>query len=142
MISPTSYARQAWNPPRNEEPRSRLHRLLDHERQDWIGIAPADHEPARLGLVPLRATAPVHDDHMEVPDRLLRLGDGDTPSPKLVQGGLRSKQLIDGVGHPLSMIDAWDIPAGQSSSNDRIQAKNGDGGKVLEISVAPDSEAT
>jgi hypothetical protein len=34
--------------------------------------------------------------------------------------------VIDGVGHPLSMINAWDIPADQSSSNDVIQAKNGD----------------
>jgi len=72
---------------------------LDHERQDSIGIAPADHEPARAGLAPLRATAPVPDDHMEVPDHLLRLGDGDTPSPKLVQGDLRSEQLIDDIGH-------------------------------------------
>lgn len=75
-------------------------------RQDSIGIAPADHEPARVGLTPLWVTAPIPDDHMEVPDRLLRLGDGDTTSPKLVEGGLRSEQLIDGVGHRLSMIDA------------------------------------
>jgi hypothetical protein len=75
---------------------------------------------------------------MEVPDRLLRFGDGDTPSPKLVEGGLRSEQLVDGVRHPLSMIDAWDIPARQSSNNDLMQFKNGDGGKVLEISVVPD----
>jgi len=55
---------------------------------------------------------------------------------------LRSEQLVDGVWHPLSMIDAWDIPADQSSSHDLIRAKNGDGGKVLEISVAPDPTAT
>jgi hypothetical protein len=125
MISPTSYARPAWSPTRNEQPRSRLDRLLDHQRQDSIGIAPADHEPARVGLAALRATAPVPDDHMEVPDRLLRLGDGDTTSPKLVQGGLRSELLIDGVRHPLSMIDAWD---GQTSSNNLIRAENGEGG--------------
>jgi hypothetical protein len=106
-----------------------------------MGIAPANHEPARVGLTPLRATAPIPDYRMEVPDRLLRLGDGDPTSPKLVQGGLRSEQLSDGVGHPLSMIDAWDIPAGQSSNNDHIQAKNGVVGKVLEISVAPDPAA-
>jgi hypothetical protein len=56
---------------------------------------------------------PVPDDHMEVPERLLRLGDGDTPSPKLVQGGLCGEQLVDGASHPPSMIDAWDIPATQ-----------------------------
>ena len=59
---------------------------------------------------------------------MLRLGDGDTTSPKLVQGGLRSEQLIDGVGHPLSMIDAWDIPVSPSSNNGVLQAKNGEGG--------------
>jgi hypothetical protein len=65
---------------------------------------------------------------MEIPDRLLCLGDGDAASAKLVQCGLRSEQLIDGIGHPLSMIDAWDIPANPSSNNDLAPAKNGEGG--------------
>lgn len=82
-----------------------------------------------MGLTPLWATAPVPDDHMEVPDRLLRLGDGDTASPELVQGGLRSEQLIDGIRHPLSMIDAGDIQWAPSSNNGVLHAKNGDGGK-------------
>jgi hypothetical protein len=62
-----------------------------------------------------------------VPDRLLRLDDRDPASPELVQGGLRSEQLVDGVGDPLSMIVAWDIPAGRSSNEDRVPAKNGRG---------------
>jgi hypothetical protein len=127
MISPGSYARQTWNPIPNEEPGSRLHRLLDHERQDSVGIAPADHEPTEIGLTSLRAAAAIPDDHVAAPDRLLCLDDGDTAGPELVQGGLSSEQLVDGVGHPLSMIDAWDIPAGQSSSDDLIQAENGGG---------------
>jgi PemK-like, MazF-like toxin of type II toxin-antitoxin system len=80
-------------PTRDEEPRSRLDRLLDHECQDSIGIALADYEPARIGLAPLRATVPVPDDNVAVPDRLLRLDDSDRTSPELVQGGLRSEQL-------------------------------------------------
>jgi hypothetical protein len=78
-------------------------------------------------LTSLRAAAAIPDDHVAAPDRLLCLDDGDTAGPELVQGGLSSEQLVDGVGHPLSMIDAWDIPAGQSSSDDLIQAENGGG---------------
>ena len=63
-----------------------------------------------------------------VPDRLLRLDDRDRTSPELVQGGLRSEQLVDGVGHPQSMIDAWDIPAERSSNEHRVPAKNGESG--------------
>ncbi len=42
-----------------------------------------------------------------------------------VQGGLRSEQLIDGVGHSLSMIDAWDIPANQVRTTASYRPKTG-----------------
>jgi len=67
--------------------------------RDSSAIARADHEPAHIGLTPLRATAPASDDHLALPSRLLRLDYRNTPSPELVQ----------------------------SSSNDFIQAKNGGG---------------
>jgi hypothetical protein len=86
-----------------------------------------------LGWAPLRATAPVPNNHLEVPDRLLRLGNGDTTSPKLVEGGLRGEQLIDGVGHPLSMIDAWDIPASQVRTTASCRPKAE--GERFELSV-------
>jgi hypothetical protein len=71
-------------------------------------VALGNYEPARVGLTPLQATAPVLDDDMAVPDRLLRLDDRDPPSSELVQSGLRGEQLIGGIRHHSRMIDAWD----------------------------------
>ena len=80
-------------PSDHDQPRGRVHGLLDHKRQSTPAVRRANEKPPALRI------ARIVEDDVPVVSHLRRLVRRDTPGGELVERALGGYELVDDVGH-------------------------------------------